>query len=604
MLSITQIRRVLAHIAAGVLACALVVIPAAVLAFEAELTTRPADSALRKSLVNASQVFAARKDGLTDPQDILAAAQSDYARLIASLYEKGYFGPVIRISVDGREAADISPLAQLTKVDVVKITVDPGKLFVFGTATVSPLPEGFVPQAVMSKAARASTSAVRAATNEAVDAWRNAGYAKARIGAQRIVANHKDTTLNVAVEIDPGPLTRFGAAQISTPSNVRQKRIDEIASIPTGSRFNPVVLDRSAQRLRETGAFRSVTLKEAEALGPGDILDIDIQVADAKPRRIGAGAELQSLEGLTVSGFWMHRNLAGGAERFRVEAEVSGLFAQNDGLDYLLRTSLTRPSTFAPENDLNLLLELEQLDEPLYYSQRAQADVWINRYLSDRLSADGGLTLRYSDVQDAIGSREFFHAGVPLAAKWDRRDDMLNPKNGFYLDAELDGLIGLNGSKSLVRGYLDARAYRGFGPDERVVLAGRLQFGAIAGAQMADTPPDLLFLSGGSGTVRGHDYQSLSIPLGAGSSGGRSFLGLAGELRVDVTDTISAVAFYDAGYVGASTLPDGSGSWHSGAGLGVRYQTGIGPIRLDLAIPVTGASSNNLQFYVGIGQAF
>jgi translocation and assembly module TamA len=165
-------------------------------------------------------------------------------------------------------------------------------------------------------------------------------------------------------------------------------------------------------------------------------------------------------------------------------------------------------------------------------------------------------------------------------------------------------LVGLSGSKSLVRGYLDARAYRGFGPDERVVLAGRLQFGAIAGAQVADTPPDLLFLSGGSGTVRGHDYQSLSIPLGTGRSGGRSFLGVAGELRVDVTSAISAVAFYDAGYIGASSLPDGTGIWHSGAGLGLRYQTGIGPIRLDLAVPVTGASANNLQFYVGIGQAF
>lgn len=578
--------------------------PLAVHAFDAELNTRPADSSLRKMLVNASQVFAARKDGLTDPQDILAAAQSDYARLVANLYEKGYFGPIIRILVDGREAADISPLAQFNRVELVQITVEPGKVFAFGDAAVSPLPDGFVPEAVMSPAARASTSAVRAATTEAINAWRDAGYAKARIAAQQIVANHQDATLDVAVQIDPGPLTRFGAAQVSTPSKVRTKRINAIAAIPTGARFRPVVLERSAERLRETGAFRSVSLKEAELLGPGDVLDIDIQVSDAKPRRIGAGAELQSLEGLTVSGFWMHRNLAGGAERFRVEAEISGLFAPNDGLDYLLRTSLTRPSTFAPENDLNLLLELEQLDEPHFYSQRAQADIWINRYLSERLSADAGLTLRFSDVQDAVGSRSFYHAGVPLAATWDRRDNMLNPKNGFYLDAELDGLVGLSGSKSLVRGYLDARAYRGFGPDERVVLAGRLQFGAIAGAQVADTPPDLLFLSGGSGTVRGHDYQSLSIPLGAGRSGGRSFLGVAGELRVDVTSAISAVAFYDAGYIGASSLPDGTGTWHSGAGLGLRYQTGIGPIRLDLAVPVTGASANNLQFYVGIGQAF
>jgi len=586
------------------LVTALIALPVSAFAFEAQMNVKPADSALRTTLVNASQVYVARKDGQTDPQDIVAAAQSDYARLVASLYDAGYFGPVVHILVDGKEAVDISPLAELGAVKTVTINVTPGKHFSFGNINLDPLPNGVSVDTLLVSGEPASTSVIRAATNEVINAWRAAGYAKARIADQQIIARHARARLDVRISFDPGPETQFGAATVTTPSKVREKRILEIAAVPTGAQFDPAVLARSEARLRQAGAFRSVVLSEAENLRDNNALDIDIQVADAKPRRIGAGAEVQSLEGLTVNGFWMHRNLAGGAERFRVEGEVSGLFAQSGGLDYRLRTSLTRPSTFAPENELNLLLDLEQLDEPLYFSRRAEADIWIDRYLSDRLSASGGLTFRYSDVNDALGSRQFTHAGVPLSATWDRRDDMLNPTRGFYLDAEIDGLIGLNGSKSLGRGYLDARAYHGFGVDDRLVLAGRLQWGAIGGAGLADTPPDLLFLSGGSGTVRGQDYQSLSVPLGGGQSGGRSFVGLAGELRVDVTDTIAAVAFYDAGYVGTTTLPDGSGNWHSGAGLGLRYKTAIGPIRLGLAVPVSGGTANRVQFYVGIGQAF
>ena len=71
-------------------------------------------------------------------------------------------------------------------------------------------------------------------------------------------------------------------------------------------------------------------------------------------------------------------------------------------------------------------------------------------------------------------------------------------------------------------------------------------------------------------------------------------------------ETIGIVGFADAGYIGRESVPNGSdGEWHSGAGLGLRYATGIGPIRVDLALPVTGPEDETgLQFYIGIGQAF
>jgi len=106
--------------------------------------------------------------------------------------------------------------------------------------------------------------------------------------------------------------------------------------------------------------------------------------------------------------------------------------------------------------------------------------------------------------------------------------------------------------------------------------------------------------------VRGQPYQSLGIDAGGGLIvGGNSFLGVQAEARFDVTDRIGLVGFYDAGHVGAAELPTQDGDWHGGAGLGLRYDTGIGPIRLDLATPATGDDAwESLSVYIGIGQAF
>jgi translocation and assembly module TamA len=106
--------------------------------------------------------------------------------------------------------------------------------------------------------------------------------------------------------------------------------------------------------------------------------------------------------------------------------------------------------------------------------------------------------------------------------------------------------------------------------------------------------------------VRGQPYQSLAIDLGGGERiGGLSLAALSGEVRANVTDTIGIVGFADAGHVGASALPLTLGNWHAGAGIGVRYQTGIGPLRLDVATPVTGAGAGqSVNIYIGIGQAF
>src|SRR5690606_4163841 len=157
-----------------------------------------------------------------------------------------------------------------------------------------------------------------------------------------------------------------------------------------------------------------------------------------------------------------------------------------------------------------------------------------------------------------------------------------------------------------VKATAEARAYYGFGADNRFVLAGRLKLGMLAGASIAELPPDMLFFAGGGGSVRGYAYRNIGVPTGAGNMvGGRSLAEGSVVALVRVTDSIGIVGFADAGYVGEDTIPGFSEDVRVGVGAGLRYLTALGPIRLDVAVPLDRrAGDPSVGVYVGIGQAF
>ncbi|WP_238987431.1 autotransporter assembly complex protein TamA [Roseovarius dicentrarchi] len=556
----------------------------------------------------ASLVVAAREDGRTGAQDIIAAANADYAKLLTVLYEQGYYSGVINILVDGREAGLLSPFANVNGVNEVAIRVNPGPPFTFGTARIAPvapdteLPEEFAP------GKRARAPVVGSAVDAGIAGWREVGRAKAELADQSIIADHKTSTLAAELALRPGPVVRFGELKQTTQSAVHPGRLQQIAGLPTGERFSPDELEKSAKRLRRTGAFKSVSLIEADELRAGDVMDIEMNIADEKPRRFGFGAEVSSNEGAGVSAFWLHRNLFGGAERLRFDAAIGGIGSQtggiDGGIDYEVGGRYERPATFGADTTLFIFGKVAREDEPNYLSDQVTLGFGFSRIVTEQLTLEAGLALRYSDEQDSLGSREFFHLLLPLKATYDSRDDILDPAYGVYAQAEVMPFASLNGQDSGGRVYLDGRTYYQLDEGGMFTLAGRLQFGSILGASLADTPQEFLFYSGGGDTVRGQPYQSLGVPQGTGITGGRSFVGASAEMRVDLAGNFDPVAFFDVGYVGSESIYDDSGRWHSGAGLGIRYATGIGPIRLDVGMPVLGSTDDGVQIYIGIGQAF
>lgn len=572
---------------------------------DVNFTVAGSDSTLEDELKSASLVLAAKGDTEKDTRDIFAAALAEYGQLVQTLYANGYYAGVVRVRVDGREAAQIPPFDVPQSIRRIEVSVEPGKQFRFGTAKAAPL----APNTDMPTEFRTGEVAKSVTVQQAVDAavlgWRDAGHAKVALAGQTITANHASAQLSASLAFEPGPKVRFGNLRQTTESAVRADRIARIAGFPAGQVFSPDDLETVAKRLRRTGAFSSVTLTEAETLGPDNTLDIGLALVDEEPRRFGFGAELASLEGLQLTAFWMHRNMFGGAERLRVDGEVSGIGGQHGGIDYYLDVRLDQPATFGPDTNAFVFGSLAYEDEPGYVSRSASLGGGVKRIFSDTLEGELGAALMYSETTDVLGDRRFFLFALPSSLTWDRRNNQLDATRGTYLKAEAIPFISVDTGGTGAWLYGDGRAYRGFGAEDRFVLAGRVQVGSVLAGDSGDIPPDYLFYSGGGGTVRGQPYQSLGLDAGAGEiTGGQSFAVLSAELRAQITDKIGVVGFVDAGHVAGGSLFEGQGNWHTGGGIGVRYKTPIGPLRLDVAGPISGDTGDGVQIYIGIGQAF
>jgi translocation and assembly module TamA len=233
----------------------------------------------------------------------------------------------------------------------------------------------------------------------------------------------------------------------------------------------------------------------------------------------------------------------------------------------------------------------------------------FSHIFSDTLTGSAGLTYSYQNGSDPGGDFRFRNLSLPLGLTWDRRDVANNPTKGFYVDVTAKPFLGFGSTGSGIRATVDGRGYRSLGQPGRFVIAARVQAGGIWGPALLETPRDQLFFSGGGGTVRGQPYRSLGIAVTRGFGpefliGGKFFVAGSLELRAKVTDRLGVVGFVDAGSVGIDGLFDGGAESHAGAGLGLRYDTGIGPIRLDVAAPISGTTGDGVQVYIGLGQSF
>ena len=594
--------------ARGLVICALAMMPGADLRALDQMALRldgREDPDLAKTLRQATVLadLAGKQDATA--ADVVTAARGDYARVVEALYAQGYYGAEVRVLLDGREAALIDPFYEPGQVRTAEIVVKTGRRFRFGKAKIVPLARPGAPVGGFARGQPAYATVVRDAADRAVEDWREAGHAKADVARQEVLARHGAAELDVDIALAPGPRVRFGNVSVAGETRVKPGRVVRIAGLPEGEVFSPKDVAKAEARLRKTGTFTSAQVREMEQVNPDGTLDMEITVIDRKPRRIGGGVEFSNFDGLTLSGYWLHRNILRGAERFRVDGEIAQIDGTGSGTDYSLSFRFEKPAVYGPDTLFFTEFGLYWTDEPDYLEKKVELTFGASQEFSEHLIGELGVGYSYTEVTDRfavpVTTRELQLFSLPGALTFDNRDVKLDPTKGFYLKGEITPFFERLGGDAGLHLTFDGRAYRKLG-EGGTVAAGRVQLGALLGPSAMDALPSFLFYSGGGGTVRGQPYKSLDADYGGTRLGGTSFAAVSGELRFPVSENFGLVAFADAGFVGADTFADGD--WHAGAGLGVRYKTPLGPIRLDVAGPVAGDTGNGIQLYVGIGQAF
>lgn len=597
--------------------------------YEVTFTVAP-DDELEGTLKTASNLWGDREEPASGASGLLAKARGDYRRLLGTLYAQGHYGPTISIRVNGREAADLPPDATLPKPANVVVTVDPGPLFNFGRAEVQnqappptsrrdvvelPADNGFVPGEV------ARSGVILQAENLSVEAWRQQGYAKARVAERRVEASHDTSLLDATLLVEPGRRAVYGTTSVQGTARMDPDFVAYMTDLPRGQEFDPDDIKRANDRLGRLEVFRSQRIEEGEAIDENGELPLAVIVQERPLRRFGIGASYSTLDGAGVEGYWQHRNLFGHAERLRFDAKIAGIGAEVENRNgdepeksrfdpaaftYRVGATFTRPGVFTPDTDLvvSLFGDREVLDA--YTRTAVTAQVGFNHIFTEDLSGSIFLSGGPSRFEDDLGSRDFTTVGLPGTLTWDTRDNKVDATEGFFVEAMVEPFVEFNYGNVAMKATVEGRAYYGFGEDDRLVAAGRLKIGSLAGAPIGETPPDKLFFAGGGGSVRGYEYRGIGVDLADGGiAGGRSLIEGSAELRAKVTKSIGLVGFVDAGYVGAESFPDFAEELKVGAGVGLRYLTGLGPIRADVAMPLNpGRDDPDFAFYIGIGQAF
>jgi translocation and assembly module TamA len=229
---------------------------------------------------------------------------------------------------------------------------------------------------------------------------------------------------------------------------------------------------------------------------------------------------------------------------------------------------------------------------------------WTWSYGAELLATDEQGAFDTSGIKE---TRTFFIAALPLSAGYDGSDSLLDPSRGFRLSGRLSPEISAHGGRfTYARTQIDASAYHP--ENDRVVAAGRIRLGTILGASAFDIAPSRRFYSGGGGSVRGYGYQRLGPKdVDGDPTGGRGLAEFALEARIRLKQlggNWGVVPFFDGGSLSTHALPD-LGRWRFAVGVGARYYSSFGPIRIDLGVPLNRQKGDGpVAVTVSLGQAF
>lgn len=526
----------------------------------------------------------------------------------------------------GKVSAEIVAPEKTEARTLVDFKVDPGPLYRFERVEIRPpatsastAPVALAEQLIGIKVGDPVIAAVVTAL-EAMLAERlaDAGYPFPQVSPPEIVIDHATRGATLVQTVDAGPRGVFGRTRIEGEvQGFTEKHMEVLTRYKPGEAYAGLQREDLRQALVQTGLFGAVSVKPVLAGPPNadgtQTVDVVATVEAAPPRTVTAGAGYNTGQGIRVEGSWSHRNL------FPPEGALTARVIAAER-EQLLSGEFRRRNFGKRDQTLTLLASVSTEQQFAYRAQSVQLAAGLVREsnlvwqkpMTFSLGVQAIATRQLDRSLRIVGvdpNATFFILAVPGSVTFDNSDDLLNPSRGFRVTGRVSPEFTLREGRNFnyVKLQLEGSYYQPFG--ENIVLAGRLHFGSIAGANRGRVAPSRRFYAGGGGSVRGFDFQGVGpkdavegLPIGGNSLTEAS---LEARYRFKALgNDLGVAAFVDGGQVYTGTVPSFN-SLKIGAGVGVRYYTSFGPVRIDVATPVTRQPGDpKVAFYVSIGQAF
>jgi translocation and assembly module TamA len=597
------------------------------------------DAALRAT----SDLVSLRRAAPISPFGLIARARGDRDRLKTVLESFGYYQSSVSIQINGMALNAPAIADELTalpeKHDArVQISFTLGPLYHVRTlsidGTLPPSVQGVLP---LESGAPAVAATVLGAGARLLTALQEQGYAFAKVDPPVAYEDRVEPVLDVTFHVETGPQVNIGEIRFEGLHQVHEALLRRRLLLHTGEQYRSSAVERARSDLLSLGVFSAITVQVGSALDSTGGVPITFQMRERLWHAVGLNAAYSTDLGGSGGVSWSDRNIFGNAEQLTLAATLLNVGGSaSGGLGYDTSAKYTLPDFGRRDQTLQFSVEARKQDLLAYDQTSITSGVTLTRKLNSRWTLSAGvsaaeeriiqdqpficllttMSCTEGEIDQNPVTRDYTLVALPLSMSFDSTDlksPLDDPSHGMHdsLSVTPTRSLGQTSATFLIStiklaAYFDLDHLLPTNPG-RSVLAARVLIGLAQGAGEYSLPPDQRFYGGGSGTIRGYPYQAVGpqIPLTDNPLGGTAIAAGSLEFRQRFGQNFGAAFFVDAGQV--SNNPDLLPTdLYSGVGAGLRYYTPIGPIRLDVAVPLRHDSIDYspFQVYIGLAQAF
>ncbi len=401
----------------------------------------------------------------------------------------------------------------------------------------------------------------------------------------------------VTLRVAPGPHAMFGEVKVEGNARVSTRTVLKGLDFGTGDLYRESRRLNTQRLLYRTGVFRVVTARPdlSDSTRTSVPVLLSIQERPFNLVRIGGGYDTE--ETLRASVTWGRRNFMGGARNLTLTGKASRILVEGQG-------DLRQPFVIGSRTDLGFTTFIRRLREPGIRGVQLGGALGLSREFADRVVG----ALQY-EQKLIMATQDTMLFNIRASFLKDKRDDVFDPYEGAFFLTSAEQVF-VQHAKNFFRATVDARWYRPI--TRRMTFAVRVFGGGIRGESV---PTPEKFFAGGASSVRGWGLQELGPGYADVSGrfhpvGGKYKTEGSAELRWRLPKRMGAAAFLDFGNVGNDLSTYGFSEFAYTVGGGLRYNSPIGPIRIDVGFKVKdpfdsdffGLRSYNIHF--SLGQAF